>query len=141
MKLKPGAMGVVVPARRVPVSLQDKVKEELQCMEDQGVIQQTEIRYLGHIFTTKGLKLDSQRVQGILEWAPPKNSSEQRLNDLLATTNDDSTLTKLREYAHTAWPLTKQEVPDKVHAYWSYQDEIHAQDGLVFRSKKRLMGR
>lgn len=30
MKLKPGAVGVVVPARRVPVALQDKVNEELQ---------------------------------------------------------------------------------------------------------------
>lgn len=38
MKLKPGAVGVVVPARRVPVALQDKVKAELQRMEAQGVI-------------------------------------------------------------------------------------------------------
>ncbi|KAL1442860.1 hypothetical protein MTO96_046221 [Rhipicephalus appendiculatus] len=38
MKLKPGAVGVVVPARRVPVPLQDKVKAELQHMEAQGVM-------------------------------------------------------------------------------------------------------
>lgn len=38
MKLKPGTVGVVVPARRVPVALQDKVKAELQRMEEQGVI-------------------------------------------------------------------------------------------------------
>ncbi|XP_075721807.1 uncharacterized protein LOC142765120 [Rhipicephalus microplus] len=67
--------------------------------------------------------------------------SEQRLNNLLAATHDDSTLTKLREYAQTAWPLTKQKVPGTVRAYWSYQQEILAQDGLVFRSNKRLMGR
>lgn len=40
MKLKPGAVGVIVPARRVPVALQDKVKEELQRIKDQGVVQQ-----------------------------------------------------------------------------------------------------
>ncbi|XP_075726285.1 uncharacterized protein LOC142768122 [Rhipicephalus microplus] len=141
MKLKPGAVGVVVPARRVPVALQDKVKEKLQRMEDQGVIQQTEVRCVGHSFTTEGLKLDSRGVQDILQTVPPKNSSEQRLNDLLAATNNDSTLTKLCEYAQTAWPLTKQEVPDQVRANWSYQEEIHAQDGLVFRSNKRLMRR
>ncbi|KAL1472700.1 hypothetical protein MTO96_039161 [Rhipicephalus appendiculatus] len=38
MKLKPGAVGIVVPARRAPVALQDKVKAELQHMEAQGVI-------------------------------------------------------------------------------------------------------
>ncbi|KAL1485617.1 hypothetical protein MTO96_031814 [Rhipicephalus appendiculatus] len=38
MKLKPGAVGVVVPTRRVPMALQDKVKAELQRMEGQGVI-------------------------------------------------------------------------------------------------------
>ncbi|XP_077485779.1 uncharacterized protein LOC144096773 isoform X2 [Amblyomma americanum] len=38
MKLKPGAAGVVVPARRVPVALQDKVEAELQRMEEQAVL-------------------------------------------------------------------------------------------------------
>lgn len=38
MKLKPGAAGVVVPARRVPVAIEEKVKAELQRMEEQNVI-------------------------------------------------------------------------------------------------------
>ncbi|XP_049271822.1 uncharacterized protein LOC125758530 [Rhipicephalus sanguineus] len=38
IKLKPGAVGVVVPARRIPVALEDKTRAELQRMEDQGVI-------------------------------------------------------------------------------------------------------
>ncbi|KAL1479104.1 hypothetical protein MTO96_052139 [Rhipicephalus appendiculatus] len=38
MKLKPGSVGTVVPARRVPVALQDRVLAELQRMEQQGVI-------------------------------------------------------------------------------------------------------
>nr|XP_037280044.1 uncharacterized protein LOC119173016 [Rhipicephalus microplus] len=38
IKVKPGTVGVVVPARRVPVALEDKTRVELQRMEDQGVI-------------------------------------------------------------------------------------------------------
>ncbi|KAM7292185.1 uncharacterized protein ISCGN_025427 [Ixodes scapularis] len=74
MKLKPGTVGVVVPARRVPVALQDKVKAELQRMEERGVITKTEARYLGHILTTQGLRLDPDRANDILAMPPPSNS-------------------------------------------------------------------
>ncbi|KAL1483826.1 hypothetical protein MTO96_050183, partial [Rhipicephalus appendiculatus] len=73
MKLKPGSVGTVVSARRVPVALQDRVLAELQRMEQQGVITKTEVRYLGHILTTQGLRIDPERVQDILEIPEPKN--------------------------------------------------------------------
>lgn len=38
MKLKPGTTGVIVPARRVAVALEDRVKAELQRMQEHGVI-------------------------------------------------------------------------------------------------------
>ncbi|XP_049515019.1 uncharacterized protein LOC125941552 [Dermacentor silvarum] len=38
IKLKPGAVGVIVPARRIPMALEGKTRAELQRMEDQGVI-------------------------------------------------------------------------------------------------------
>lgn len=60
------------------------------------------------------------------------SANERSLNDLLAATKDDRTLTKLREYAESAWPPEKQEVPEPVRAYLAYQEEIHAQDGFVF---------
>ncbi|XP_070384565.1 uncharacterized protein [Dermacentor albipictus] len=145
MQLNPGAVGVVVPARRVPVALQDKVKEALLRMEEQGVIAKRDVCYLGHVLSAEGLRVDAQRVQDILEMPTPRNSSQRSLQDLLAATNDEDTLVKLREYANTTWPLHKQEVPEPLMSYWAYPDEIHAQDGLVFRSNKspvqRLMGR
>ncbi|XP_049518654.1 uncharacterized protein LOC119439980 [Dermacentor silvarum] len=97
---------------------------------------QREVRYLGHVLSAEGLRVDAQRIQDILEMPTPKNSSQRSLQDLLAATNDDDTLVKLREYANTTWPLHKQEVPEPLRTYWAYRDEIHAQDGLVFRSNK-----
>ncbi|XP_075527103.1 uncharacterized protein LOC142559383 [Dermacentor variabilis] len=186
MKLKPHSVGVVVPARRVPVALQDKVTAELQqifqaakhrlleglpcvavvmddillwgrtknehdhhlslllarCLENNLKLNlkkctflQPEVRYLGHILSTEGLRLDPGRVNDILEMKEPKNTSQQRLRDLLAATNEDPALVKLRGYAETSWP-ERSEVPENVRPYWSYKEELHAQDGLVFRSNK-----
>ncbi|XP_077492461.1 uncharacterized protein LOC144103676 [Amblyomma americanum] len=145
MKLKPDSMGVVVPARRVPMALQDKVAPELQRMEAQGAILKPEVRYLGHILSTKGLRLDPGRVQDILEMKEPKNCKErQRLIELLAATNEDPALVKLRGYAETSWP-EKCDVPENVRPYWSQKEELHTQDGVLYRSNKspvqRLMGR
>ncbi|XP_054918602.1 uncharacterized protein [Dermacentor andersoni] len=111
MKLKPGSAGTVVPARRVPIALQDKVLAELQRMEQQGVITKAEVHYLGHILTTQGLRIDPERVQDILEIPEPKTK--------------------------TAWPEHKHGVPEPGRPYC--REEVHAQDGLVFRSNKVII--
>ncbi|XP_049268538.1 uncharacterized protein LOC125757212 [Rhipicephalus sanguineus] len=108
-------------------------------MEEQDVITKREVRYLGHLLTAEGLHVDPQRVKDILEMPTPKNSSERALQDLPQATNEDATLGKLREYASTAWPLHKQDVPEPLRTYWEYRDEIHEQDGLVFRSNKVIV--
>ncbi|XP_077554016.1 uncharacterized protein LOC144168896 isoform X2 [Haemaphysalis longicornis] len=123
MKLKPGAAGVVVPARRVPVAIEEKVKAELQRMEEQNVI-------------TKGLSLDPDRVQAILDMPAPSNTSERRLEELRAATANDPALSTVRSYAETDWPENKEDVPASARPYWAYREEMHAQDGLVFRSNK-----
>ncbi|XP_049267620.1 uncharacterized protein LOC119377894 isoform X1 [Rhipicephalus sanguineus] len=76
MKLKPGAVGVVVPARRVPVAIEEKVKAELQRMEEHNVITKEQVRYLGHVFTTQGLSLGPDRVQAILDMPAPSNKAD-----------------------------------------------------------------
>ncbi|XP_037571213.2 uncharacterized protein LOC119453257 [Dermacentor silvarum] len=64
------------------------------------------------------------------------SASEARLKSILAATNNDTVLSQLREYALTSWPDNKHEVPEVIRPYWPYQEEIHAQDGLLFRSNK-----
>lgn len=67
------------------------------------------------------------------------SASEPRLKSILAATNNNTVLSKLREYALTSWPDKKHEVPEAIRPYWSYQEEIHAQDGLLFRSNKVIV--
>ncbi|XP_077508359.1 uncharacterized protein LOC144119342 [Amblyomma americanum] len=149
VKLKRGAAGVAVPARRVPLALQDKVEAELQRMKEQGVIKKPLVRYQGHIFTEEGLRVDPQRVQDVLQMPAHKSyfvsASKDRLRDLLAATDGDPALLQLRGYAETSWPDDKGDVPQVVRPYWSYRQAIHTQDGLLFRNSKspvqRLMGR
>ncbi|XP_040358407.1 uncharacterized protein LOC121047334 [Ixodes scapularis] len=165
MKLKPGTVGVVVPARKVTVALQDKlcgrtkVKHGhhltlrlLRCRDynlrlnlKKCTFLLTEVRYLGHILTTQGLRVDPDRANDILAMLPPSNTSETRLKDVLGATNEDPELSNLRDYAETSWPDNKQDVPEIVRPYWANLEEIHKQDGLLFRSNKspvhRLMGR
>ncbi|XP_040356705.1 uncharacterized protein LOC121046493 [Ixodes scapularis] len=110
-------------------------------MEKQGVITKTEVRYLGHILTTQGLRLDPDRANDILQLAMPPPSNRKELQDVLGATIEDPELSNLRDYAETIWPDNKQDVPEIVRPYWAYREEIHTQDGLLFRSNKRLMGR
>ncbi|XP_077561943.1 uncharacterized protein LOC144178178 isoform X2 [Haemaphysalis longicornis] len=102
---------------------------------------QEQVRYLGHAFTTQGLSLDPDRVQAILDMPAPSNTSERRLEELRAATANDPALSTVRSYAETEWPENNEDVPASARPYWAYREEMHAQDGLVFRSNKRLMGR
>ncbi|XP_049513828.1 uncharacterized protein K02A2.6-like [Dermacentor silvarum] len=67
------------------------------------------------------------------------SASEARLKSILEATNNDTVLSQLREYALTSWPDNKHEVPEVIRPYWPYQEEIHAQDGLLFRSNKVII--
>ncbi|XP_040355119.2 uncharacterized protein LOC115313654 isoform X1 [Ixodes scapularis] len=97
---------------------------------------QDQVRYLGHILTTEGLSLDPERVEDILAVPEPRDLSDARLHDILQATENDAAFIQLREYASASWPAEKRDVPEELRTYWNYRDEMHVEDGLVFRSNK-----
>ena len=38
----------------------------------------TKILYLGHIISSKGVLVDQQKIQAILDWSPPTNLTQLR---------------------------------------------------------------
>ncbi|XP_075738789.1 uncharacterized protein K02A2.6 isoform X3 [Rhipicephalus microplus] len=110
---------------------------------------QESVRYLGHILTRDGLSLDPQRLEDILQVQTPSNQkelqtflgmvSDRRLSQVLQETDQDPVMVKLRQYASSQWPESKADVSSELRCYWSFRDELHTQDGLVFRSNRLII--
>ena len=64
----------------------------------------TEIHYLGHIISNKGIQMDSKKVDAILKWPHPRNLQElQMFLGLVGFYRK-----YIREYAKIAIPMTNQ---------------------------------
>lgn len=66
-------------------------------------------------------------------------ASNKRLQEILQATDVDSDLSTLRRYASAGWPEKKSDVPEPLLPYWAIQDEIHVQDGIVYRSNRLII--
>lgn len=65
--------------------------------------------------------------------------TQDRLQEIREATASDAQLQLLRQYARTAWPEEKDQVPQLGRPFWSYREEIHEEDGLVLRSNKLVI--
>ncbi|XP_040071687.1 uncharacterized protein K02A2.6-like [Ixodes scapularis] len=65
--------------------------------------------------------------------------TQDRLQEIREATASDAQLQLLRQYARTAWPEEKDQVPQLGKPFWSYREEIHEEDGLVLRSNKLVI--
>lgn len=59
--------------------------------------------------------------------------SDERLQQFKHVSADDPVLRELRKIIQQGWPDSKAEVPDSVHAYYDFRDELTFQDELVFK--------
>ena len=59
--------------------------------------------------------------------------TEQRLQQLTHASSHDPVLQVLRETICRGWPESKSDVPDSIHAYYDFRDELTVQDLLVFK--------
>ncbi|XP_040358528.1 uncharacterized protein K02A2.6-like, partial [Ixodes scapularis] len=97
-----------------------------------------QVRYMGHVITNEGLSLDPGRLQDMLGIPEPKDTS-RRLANITQETDKNPAMAQLRQFASDSWPEEKSSVPQEVGCYWDYRDELHVQDGLVFRSNKLII--
>ena len=59
-----------------------------------------------------------------------------RLESLQEETKADSTLAALTDLIITGWPDSMQDVPEHLHPYWCFRDELTILDGLVMKGSR-----
>ncbi len=62
--------------------------------------------------------------------------SAERLEVICAATQTDKKLQTLINAIQRGWPQNKKDVPVDIAHYFSFQDELSIQDGLVFRGER-----
>ena len=68
----------------------------------------------------------------------PRVTSET-LKDIKAATTHDPTLCSLNRVIITGWPSRKSELPQSLHPYWSYREELTSQDGVIYKGTQVLI--
>jgi len=53
--------------------------------------------------------------------------------------SDDTVMQALKQIVLKGWPNRKTEVPNSVHEYWNFRDEISVHDGLLFRGNQVIV--
>lgn len=61
------------------------------------------------------------------------NVTSQRLRQIKAHTDGDGGLQMLQEVVLRGWPNHWEDTPLAIREYWSFRDEISAQDGVLFK--------
>ena len=65
--------------------------------------------------------------------------SQEKLSEMRQATQQDKTLTKLRQYTSHGWPSHRAAAPPELHPYWQIRDEIHEEDGLMFLGERLII--
>ena len=65
--------------------------------------------------------------------------SQERYLELQQKTASDEVLQMLRETVQKGWPSEKARLPNCLHPYWSFRDEISCLDGLLYKGPKLII--
>ena len=64
------------------------------------------------------------------------NARSESLDQLCVATQEDDALVLLKHTITHGWPNTINEVPNKLPAYWTFQEELTIEDGLVLKGTR-----
>ena len=62
-----------------------------------------------------------------------------RLASLQDETKCDPILTQLAKLVNNGWPGSMQDLPDELHHYWPFRDELVILDGLVMKGNRVIV--
>ena len=65
--------------------------------------------------------------------------SEQKLKEFPKATKEDPTLQTVAQLTKQGWPHHKHKIPANARPYWSFKEEIHEADGILFANHKMIV--
>ena len=65
--------------------------------------------------------------------------TEEQLKALQQASGEDHVLAQLRDTVQQGWPNNKSEVPETLHAYYDFRDELTHQGPLVFKGERLVI--
>ena len=65
--------------------------------------------------------------------------SSNELDNICEETSKDSTLTVLMHYINMGWSCERKMLPQELHLYWNFREDLSVKDGLVTKSSKLLI--
>ena len=65
--------------------------------------------------------------------------SSNELDNIHEETRKDPILNILMHYINIAWPHERRMLPQELHPYWNFQDELSVEDGFVTKSSRLLI--
>ena len=65
--------------------------------------------------------------------------SEPQLREIQEATQCDPTLQALKKVIFDGWPDLKDNLPSELHPYFSFPDELAAQDGIIFKGLRCII--
>ena len=65
--------------------------------------------------------------------------SLNELDNIFEETRKDPTIKFLMHYISTGWPCEHRRLPQKIHPYWNFREDISVKDGLVTKSSRLLI--
>ena len=67
----------------------------------------------------------------------PVSSTEIEL--ICEETSKDPTLTLLRHYIHMGWPIDHRMLPQELHRFWNYREDLSMENGLITKGARLLI--
>ena len=65
--------------------------------------------------------------------------SSNELDNIHKETRKESTHTILKHYINMGWPCERKMVPQELHLYWNFQEDLSVRDGLVTKGSRLLI--
>ena len=75
-----------------------------------------------------GIKLPIIAVNQVTANIPYSSNELEQIHE---ETRKDPTLKLLMHYILVGWPCDQRQLPQELHAYWNYREDLSVEDGIV----------